>query len=117
MMTTAEYLKCLADETRLRCLHLLMLGGEMCVCDFTEILALSQPKISRHLALLRQAGLVEDRRQGQWVYYKISENTLPDWLSKLIRESISAFGNESQAQSDRDKYLSRQASSAAQGCC
>ncbi len=60
----------LADRTRLRLLNL-MSGKEVCVCYFVEILGQSQPKISRHLAYLRRAGVVTARREGKWMHYKI----------------------------------------------
>lgn len=60
----------LADRTRLRLLNL-MDGKEVCVCYFVEILGQSQPKISRHLAYLRRAGIVSARREGKWMHYKI----------------------------------------------
>ncbi len=60
-----------ADRTRLRLLRL-MSGGEVCVCDLTAVLAMPQPKISRHLAYLRSAGLVLTRRQGTWIYYRLA---------------------------------------------
>ena len=61
----------LADQTRLRLLNL-MRNDEVCVCFFTEVLNESQPKISRHLAYLRKAGLVESRKEGKWVHYRIA---------------------------------------------
>lgn len=61
-----------ADETRLRLLHLLT-RGELCVCDLTAILRLSQPKVSRHLAYLRRAGLVRGRKDGLWRHYSLAE--------------------------------------------
>jgi ArsR family transcriptional regulator, arsenate/arsenite/antimonite-responsive transcriptional repressor len=64
--------KALADRTRLRLLNL-MSRGEICVCFFTEILSESQPKISRHLAYLRRAGVVKARRDGKWMHYRIAE--------------------------------------------
>jgi ArsR family transcriptional regulator len=60
----------LADRTRLRLLNL-MTEGELCVCYFVEILHESQPKISRHLAYLRRAGIVAARREGKWIHYRI----------------------------------------------
>jgi len=60
----------LADQTRLRILNLIR-DGEVCVVDFTEVLGVSQPKISRHLAYLRNAGVVEARRDGKWMHYSI----------------------------------------------
>lgn len=62
--------KAFADETRLRILHLLS-RGELCVCDLVEILALPQSKVSRHLAYLKKAGLVEDRKEGLWRHYSL----------------------------------------------
>ena len=66
----ALFFAALADPTRLRLLNL-MNGKEVCVCYFVEILAQSQPKISRHLAYLRRAGIVAARRQGKWIHYSI----------------------------------------------
>src|SRR5438876_9703090 len=66
----------LADSTRLRILGLL-LTGEVCVCDIYESLRISQPKASRHLAYLRRAGLVQTRRKGLWIYYRLSDATDP----------------------------------------
>jgi ArsR family transcriptional regulator, arsenate/arsenite/antimonite-responsive transcriptional repressor len=64
--------KALADRTRLRLLNL-MGCGEVCVCFFVEVLKVSQPKISRHLAYLRRAGVVEARREGKWMHYRVAE--------------------------------------------
>src|SRR2546430_6592664 len=60
----------LADRTRLRLLNLLA-GGELCVCYFVELLDEAQPKISRHLAYLRRAGIVAARRDGKWIHYRL----------------------------------------------
>jgi ArsR family transcriptional regulator, arsenate/arsenite/antimonite-responsive transcriptional repressor len=62
--------RALADPTRLRLLNLIA-DREICVCYFVEILGLSQPKISRHLAYLRRAGIVAVRRQGRWMHYRL----------------------------------------------
>src|SRR5437868_15278424 len=64
--------KALADATRLRILGLL-LTGEVCVCDIHEALKIAQPKASRHLAYLRRAGLVETRRSGLWIHYRLGK--------------------------------------------
>ena len=68
--------KALADATRLRILRLLA-AGEVCVCDIHDSLRLPQPKTSRHLAYLRREGLVETRRDGLWVYYRLAEHANP----------------------------------------
>jgi ArsR family transcriptional regulator len=75
----------LGDATRLRILGLL-LTGEVCVCDIHESLELSQPKVSRHLAYLRKAGLVETRREGLWVHYRLA--TTPDPVLGAIRDAV-----------------------------
>ena len=63
--------KAFADETRLRILHLLV-KGELCVCDIMAVLDAPQPKISRHLAYLKRAGLVSDRKEGPWRHYSLA---------------------------------------------
>jgi len=88
-MNPIQFYKCLADETRLRCLMLIETEGELCVCELTEALDESQPKVSRHLAQLRQCELLIDRKQGQWVYYSINPG-LPDWAISVLRETNEA---------------------------
>ncbi len=63
--------KAMADETRLRILKLLSCGDEICVCDLTEALEMTQPNISFHLGILREAGLIKDRREGRWSFYQL----------------------------------------------
>lgn len=88
-LTAVNFYKCLADELRLRLLLMIEQAGELCVCDLTEALAVSQPKVSRHLAQLRKTGILSDRRQGQWVYYRLHP-TLPDWMHEVIRTTLTA---------------------------
>jgi ArsR family transcriptional regulator len=82
----------LADPTRLRLLNLMM-GREVCVCYFVEILKQGQPKISRHLAYLRNAGIVSARREGKWMHYSIhrpddtAANSVLDTVLKNLAES------------------------------
>ncbi len=70
MITPPEVFKSLSDETRARATLLITSLGELCACELVCALDDSQPKISRHLAQLRSCGLLLDRRQGQWVYYR-----------------------------------------------
>jgi len=72
-VTLAGQLKALADPARLRLISLLAAstGGEECVCDLTEPLGLSQPTVSHHLRVLREAGLVDCEKRGTWVYYRV----------------------------------------------
>ena len=72
MREEARLFKSLADETRLKILWLLMGQEELCVCDIMGVLGITQSKASRHLRYLFNAGLVTDRREGLWMYYRIS---------------------------------------------
>ncbi|MBC3366097.1 metalloregulator ArsR/SmtB family transcription factor [Pseudomonas sp. SWRI154] len=84
-----DIFKALADDTRTRIALLVTREGELCVCELTAALDLSQPKISRHLAQLRHAGLLSDRRQGQWVYYRLHAQ-LPSWVHTLLQQALAA---------------------------
>jgi ArsR family transcriptional regulator len=77
--------KALADATRLRILGLL-LAGEVCVCDIHESLKIPQSKASRHLAYLRRSGLVETRREGLWIHYRLG--TLADPVLAAIGDAV-----------------------------
>lgn len=85
MSLTPELLtKALSDITRLRIMMLLLDADELCVCELMSVLQLDQPKISRHLALLRKNELVSDRRAAQWIHYKINPTT-PDWALNTLQ--------------------------------
>ncbi|MCH8531062.1 MAG: metalloregulator ArsR/SmtB family transcription factor [Saccharospirillum sp.] len=99
-MLPHAFYKCLSDETRLRTLLLIRQNGELCVCELVEALELSQPKISRHLATLRQCGLLQDRRQGQWVYYRLHPQ-LPDWCLAVLAQT--AEDNQSYVNPDQKR--------------
>ncbi len=91
MPNSAELFKALADDTRLRILNLLS-QGELCVCDIMTILGVGQSKVSRHLACLRHAGLVNDRRKGVWMHYSLAHPTgivhrrIVAWLAEASSE-------------------------------
>ena len=70
-MSPDQFTRALAEPTRLRMLMLLHDQPERCVCELTQALAMAQPKISRHLAVLRETGILVDRRQGLWIHYRI----------------------------------------------
>ena len=91
----------LADKTRLRLLNL-MREDEVCVCYFTEVTGESQPKISRHLAYLRNAGIVSARREGKWVNYKIEfpENA---YAAKLLDDTLRWLRSQDEMQEDYEK--------------
>ena len=83
-MEPVQFFKCLSDDTRLRCVLLIFNEDELCVCELTTALQVLQPKISRHLAQLKQFGILTDRRQGQWIYYQINNN-LASWAKDIIK--------------------------------
>jgi ArsR family transcriptional regulator, arsenate/arsenite/antimonite-responsive transcriptional repressor len=90
--------RALADRTRLRLLNLTA-GKEICVCYFVEILGMSQPKISRHLAYLRRAGIVAARRQGRWMHYRLL--TPPNAVaSAVLTETLDHLRNLPDMQAD-----------------
>ena len=82
-MTPDQLCKTLGDDTRARIALLVTREKELCVCELTCALDVSQPKISRHLALLRSSGLLNDRRQKQWVYYSLNPQ-LPEWCFEIL---------------------------------
>ena len=86
MAVSLLFYKALAEETRLKSLLLLESQGELCVCDLMNALALSQPKVSRHLAELRKQALVVGERRGKWMYYRINPD-LPTWAKSVLAET------------------------------
>ncbi len=83
-----EMLKALAEPLRLQIIESLS-TGEKCVCDLMEEINLAQSKISFHLKVLKEAGLITDRQSGRWVYYKLEIRALRDlqgWLNQLTEE-------------------------------
>jgi ArsR family transcriptional regulator len=95
--------KALADGTRLRLISLLG-EDEVCVCFFVEVLKTNQPKISRHLAYLRRAGVVSARREGKWMHYRIIEPPDPH-AARIFREVRTWLANDSNMQRDRLRLM------------
>jgi ArsR family transcriptional regulator len=91
--------RALADRTRLRLLNLLA-AGEVCVCFFVEVLGTNQPKISRHLAYLRRAGVVAARREGKWMHYRISTPE-DEHAARVFAEVMVWLGEDREMQKDR----------------
>lgn len=97
--------KALADTTRLRILGLL-LAGEVCVCDIHDSLGVPQSKVSRHLAYLRRAGLVEGRKDGLWVHYRLA--TLDDPVMQALLDAVGhAIGHLESGTRDRRRLATR----------
>lgn len=100
MGTADQYLRALADETRLRCIVLLAGQDELCVCEFTHALGLPQPKVSHHLGNLRKAGIVQDRKAGLWVYYRLHPD-LPAWVHGVITQTAAGVKTQAPFAEDR----------------
>ncbi len=92
-------LAALADPIRLRCMALLATAEELCVCQLVHALDAPQPKISRHLSVLREAGLVTQRRAAQWTLYRTAD--LPGWAATLLRGAVLGAGEEPLLRRDR----------------
>ena len=90
MKRETSIFKALSDQTRLRILKLL-LKKELCVCEIEEALNLSQSKVSRHLTVLRSVGLVEDRREGLWIFYSLfkPQNDFEKSIVQIIKNALS----------------------------
>jgi|ACQI01.1.fsa_nt_gi ArsR family transcriptional regulator len=98
-MKQIETFQMLADQTRLRALFLMQNQDELCVCELVVALDLSQPKISRHLGALRDAGLLISRRDAQWVFYQIAK-TMPDWRQQVLAAALHAIKDEAVLRQD-----------------
>jgi ArsR family transcriptional regulator, arsenate/arsenite/antimonite-responsive transcriptional repressor len=97
------FFRALADRTRLRLLNLLR-TDEVCVCFFVETLKTNQPKISRHLAYLRRAGIVGVRREGQWMHYRVVEPADVD-AARVLGDVMSWLANDQEMQRDRERLI------------
>ncbi|HKO44582.1 MAG TPA: metalloregulator ArsR/SmtB family transcription factor [Pyrinomonadaceae bacterium] len=93
--------KALADQTRLRLINLIG-DDEICVCFFVEVLNTNQPKISRHLAYLKRAGVVAARREGKWIHYRLVEPADPH-AARIFREVRSWLGSHPAMVGDRTR--------------
>jgi len=91
--------KALSDETRLRVLKLLG-RGELCVCEMSAALDLEQPRLSFHLRILKEAGIILDRRQERWIVYRLNEE---DMFIRFLLMAISEKSSPDQARRDRER--------------
>ncbi len=100
MSLAHRFFQALADPTRLRCLMLMVAEDEVCVCEMAHALGEIQPKISRHLAALRMAGFILDRREAQWIYYRLHPD-LPTWMNEVLKTSYRALVEQTPFCADR----------------
>ena len=99
-----EIFQILSDQTRMRALVLMAGEGALCVCELAYALDMAQPKISRHMAVLRSSRIVTSRRDAQWMFYSINQN-LPQWQRKIIESAIEGNGESKQSQEDRARLM------------
>lgn len=104
-----------SDRTRLRLLHLLR-GGELCVCDLVGVLAVPQPKVSRHLAYLRKAGLVLARKEGLWMHYRLAPAGNA-FHRKLLECLANCFQAVPELAEDEAKLRGSKCSGGSGSCC
>lgn len=97
----SQLFRALADPTRLRLIHL-MSEQEICVCYFIEVIGAPQPKISRHLAYLRRAGLVASRRQGKWMHYRLTVPRDPH-AAAILKTTLDALKKSKEMQRDCER--------------
>ena len=88
-MLPLQLFKCLGEETRLQIMLLVQNQGELCVGELVDVLQISQPKVSRHLANLRDCQLLDVRKSGQWVFYRVHDD-LPEWANQVICQAVIA---------------------------
>lgn len=115
MLTPAAFFKALSDDTRCKLLLLIIEEEELCVCELSHALTASQPKVSRHLAQLRATGLLTDRRQGQWVFYRLNEQ-LQAWALHLLQEFYQVQKNHIHQERDQLATMGERPERQAQ-CC
>ena len=99
MNDLASVFKALSDETRLKVIKLLE-HGELCVCDITAALDMSQPKISFHLGVLKNAGLLKNRKAGKWMHYALDDS---DYLKRLLTLSVIQGVSDDTLRTDRER--------------
>jgi ArsR family transcriptional regulator len=92
----------LADPIRLRALALVAEKGELCVCELTQALRVSQPTASKHMATLREAGVLKDRRDAQWVLYSLSP-ALPGWAREVVEGALKGIRRTAGHRDDLDR--------------
>ena len=97
------FFRALADRTRLRLINLIA-DDEVCVCFLVEIIRVSQPKISRHLAYLRRAGIVESRREGKWMHYRLRPPADP-YPASVLKEVRAWLANDRTIRADRQRLV------------
>lgn len=93
----------LSNETRLRCLYLAATHQEVCVCEVVDALGITQPTASKSLAALKAAGIVTDRRDANWSYYRLNER-MPAWLATIVQSTVASLAGTRPYVADEKRY-------------
>ncbi len=99
MLEFMTVIKALADENRVRAL-LALRSRELCVCQITELLELAPSTVSKHMSILKQARLVDSRKEGRWIYYRLAEDDAPPNVSEAHAWVMKALSDDSQTHQD-----------------
>ncbi len=111
-----DFYKVLADETRLRCLAMIFEQNEICVCELIYACELPQSKISRHLSIIKLNGLINQRREGQWVLYSVNPH-LSDFKKKIIHATINELKKTNPYKKDKKRLNTMPNRPFNKGCC
>ena len=112
---SVQVFSALANETRLRCLFLVASNGEVCVCEVVDALGIAQPSASKALNALKGAGLLSDRRDANWIYYRLNSR-MADWMAALVAATVTGLGS-SRAHTADQKRFKRLDSRVTEGVC
>ncbi|MDR3393034.1 MAG: metalloregulator ArsR/SmtB family transcription factor [Sulfuriferula sp.] len=104
MVTEADFFDAFSDETRRRILALLAQEGELCVCELHYALDMPQPKVSRHLSVLRDTGMLSMRRDGTWIYYQLAPE-MPEWGKAVFAALQGVWQSDAARQLDNQRLL------------
>ena len=104
MQEIIDIAKALSDENRVRVLMMLS-DGELCVCQIIEMLGLAPSTVSKHMTVLRQAGLVQSRKQGRWMHYKLTGKNEPAYTKQALKWVLSNLKNAPKIVEDQKKLI------------
>jgi ArsR family transcriptional regulator len=98
-----ELFAILSNETRLRCLYLAARHPEVCVCEVVNALGIAQPTASKALNALKAAGLVKDRRDANWIYYRLNDS-MPGWIKAIVHATVDQLARSKMYLADEKRF-------------
>ncbi|MBN7798985.1 ArsR/SmtB family transcription factor [Parahaliea mediterranea] len=107
-MDAHQVFSVLANETRLRCLNLVLRYDEICVCELVDTLGISQPTVSKALSALKQAGILADRRDARWTYYR-KNPAMPEWIGAIVSSTLRHLRHLEPYRGDSDRFVPQMA--------